>query len=286
LHGGSRQAQRPRPQRDDAGRDGSPVGRSQGVRTVALAAMTDNLQQDEQPFRNPSAPEPDKPTGGHPIAAVVGGILALWLILWIVIPNPKDQPIDPKTGETKTTPGMTTGTPSAPHVTSRTVAVLRAYTAVAVLVPPDTTADTMLSICTRLSTRSAGRLATPTKTAARTPLTIKNSSDMKGAFLVALLFLTLAAESSTSTLIYVSDYFSFVGADQHGRVAFALDNNRGRDGEAFQAEHFVVLHDEQDGWMDVAGNGPYDNPKKELARIPDSPFFQFTSATEAGLTLT
>jgi len=128
-------------------------------------------------------------------------------------------------------------------------------------------------------------LATPTKTAARTPLTIKNSSDMKGAFLVALLFLTLAAESSTSTLIYVSDYFSFVGADQHGRVAFALDNNRGRDGEAFQAEHFVVLHDEQDGWMDVAGNGPYDNLKKELDRIPDSPFFQFTGAPEAGLTI-
>src|SRR2546422_11536643 len=86
--------------------------------------MTDNLQQDEQPFRNPSAPEPDKPTGGHPIAAVGGGVLALWLILWIVIPNPKDQPIDPKTGETKKTPGMTTGTPSAPHVTSRTVAGL------------------------------------------------------------------------------------------------------------------------------------------------------------------
>src|SRR3989441_9773047 len=111
--------------------------------------------------------------------------------------------------------------------------------------PSATSAATMSSTCTRLSTGSAGRLATPTKTAARTALTIKNSSDMKGAFLVALLFLTLAAESSTSTLIYVSDYFSFVGADQHGRVAFALDNNRGRDGEAFQAEHFVVLHDEQ-----------------------------------------
>jgi len=84
---------------------------------------------------------------------------------------------------------------------------------------------------------------------------------MKGALLVALLFLTLGAESS-STLIYVSDYFSFVGADQHGRVAFALDNNRGRDGEAFQAEHFVVLHDEHEGWTDIAGNGPYDNLTK------------------------
>src|SRR5256712_1654413 len=101
--------------------------------------MTENAQQDEQPFRNPSAPEPDKPTGGHPIAAVVGGILALWLILWIVIPNPKDQPTDPKTGLTTITPGMTTRTPSPPHVTSRTGAVFPDYNAVAVLVPPDTT---------------------------------------------------------------------------------------------------------------------------------------------------
>jgi hypothetical protein len=111
--------------------------------------MTENAQQDEQPFRNPGAPEPGKPTGGHPIVAVVGGILALWLILWIVIPNPKDQPIDPKTGETKTTPGMTTGTPSAPHVTSRTVAVLADYNAVAVLVPPDTTDEQVAQLLQR-----------------------------------------------------------------------------------------------------------------------------------------
>jgi hypothetical protein len=89
----------------------------------------------------------------------------------------------------------------------------------------------------------------------------------------------------SSTLIYVSDYFSFVGADSQGRVAFALDNNRGRDGDAFQAEHFVVLHDQHKGWMDVAGNGSYDNPKKELVRIPDSRFFQFEGTPEAGLTV-
>src|SRR3989454_11447933 len=112
--------------------------------------MTDSLQQDEQPLRTPSAPEPDNPTGGHPIAAVVGGILALWLILWIVIPNPKEQPIDPKTGETKTTPGMTTGTPSAPHVTSRTVAVFRGYNAGAVLVPPRTTDEQGVQLLRRV----------------------------------------------------------------------------------------------------------------------------------------
>jgi hypothetical protein len=99
--------------------------------------------------RNPDNIEPDKPTGGHPIVAVVGGILALWLILWVVIPNPKDQPTDPTTGQTTITPGMTTGTPSAPHVTSRTVAVLPEFNAVAVLVPPDTTDEQVAQLLQR-----------------------------------------------------------------------------------------------------------------------------------------
>ncbi len=50
-----------------------------------------------------------------------------------------------------------------------------------------------------------------------------------------------------SPLLYVSDCFSFVGEDVTGHVAFALDNNRGRDGKSWQAEHFVVLHDEGEG---------------------------------------
>ena len=55
-------------------------------------------------------------------------------------------------------------------------------------------------------------------------------------------------------LAYYSDYFSFVGLDDRGRVAFALDTNRGQDGAEFQAEHFVVLHDETDGWQKLGGN--------------------------------
>lgn len=90
----------------------------------------------------------------------------------------------------------------------------------------------------------------------------------------------------TSTLVYVSDYFSFVGVDSQGRIAFALDNNRGRDGDTFQAEHFVILHDERLGWVDLAGNGPYENTRKELLRIPDSPSFQFEGTPETGLTIT
>lgn len=95
--------------------------------------------RDPAPARNPDDIAPDKPTGGHPVVAVVGAISILTLILWVVIPNPNDQPINPATGETKSTPGMTSGTPAAPHVSSRTVALLPEFNAVAVLVPPDTT---------------------------------------------------------------------------------------------------------------------------------------------------
>ncbi|MET0515095.1 MAG: hypothetical protein ABW047_07195 [Nitrospiraceae bacterium] len=89
----------------------------------------------------------------------------------------------------------------------------------------------------------------------------------------------------TSTLIYVSDYFSFIGSDSQGRVAFALDASRGRDGSKYQAEHFVVLHDERQGWVAVDGIGPYPNPTRELAGIPDSAFFHFEGTAKSGLTI-
>src|SRR5207237_3067539 len=71
------------------------------------------------------------------------------LILWVVIPNPKDQPVDPKTGMTERTPGMTAGTPNVPHVTSRPAAVLPDYNAAAVLVPPDTTDEQVTHLLQR-----------------------------------------------------------------------------------------------------------------------------------------
>lgn len=89
-----------------------------------------------------------------------------------------------------------------------------------------------------------------------------------------------------SSLIYVSDYFSFVGEDDQGHVAFALDNNRGRDGDAYQAEHFLVLHDERHGWVKLAGNGLFQNLKRELRTIPDSSFFRFQGTPRTGLTIT
>lgn len=96
---------------------------------------------------------------------------------------------------------------------------------------------------------------------------------------------TSIEELPASTLIYVSDYFSFVGRDSQGHVAFALDTNRGRDGDAFQAEHFLVLHDERQGWITLAGSGQFDNIEKELRSIPNSPFFQFQGTPRMGMTI-
>jgi hypothetical protein len=92
-------------------------------------------------------------------------------------------------------------------------------------------------------------------------------------------------EQPAASLIYVSDYFSFVGQDGQGRVAFALDNNRGRDGAGYQAEHFAVLHDERQGWIEVIGDGPYENITKELLTIPNSSAFKFQGSPAEGISI-
>ncbi len=92
-------------------------------------------------------------------------------------------------------------------------------------------------------------------------------------------------QETEHTLVYVSDYVSFIGRDDVGRVAFALDTNRGRDGSEWQAEHFVVLHDEREGWKEIAGSGSYDNLNKAFLTIPDSGHFQFRGSPSAGLTI-
>jgi hypothetical protein len=85
--------------------------------------------------------------------------------------------------------------------------------------------------------------------------------------------------------VFVSDYFSFVGADDRGHVAFAIDNDRSRRGNKFDADAHVFLHDERGGWIRVSGNGSYENKKRELLRIPDSPDFLFIGKVENGITL-
>jgi hypothetical protein len=68
-------------------------------------------------------------------------------------------------------------------------------------------------------------------------------------------------------------------------VAFALDNNRGQDGDAFQAEHFAVLHDEDAGWQPLRGSGLYPNPSGALEVIPDSASFRFRGTPASGLVI-
>jgi len=86
-------------------------------------------------------------------------------------------------------------------------------------------------------------------------------------------------------LSYYSDYFSFVGEDDQGLVSFAIDNNRGQDGDTFQADHFLVLHDEKSGWQDVKGNGLYANDQQQLSTIPNSTFFTFEGSPQQGLVI-
>jgi hypothetical protein len=113
---------------------------------------------------------------------------------------------------------------------------------------------------------------------------------------LSLVFLATTAQSDSLTihsledfpgtkLIYVSDYFSFIGQDHQGYVAFALDSSRGRDGNSYQAEHLVLLHDEKQGWVELEGNGRYDNTGKELKTIPQSPSYRFAGMPYTGMAI-
>ena len=106
--------------------------------------------------------------------------------------------------------------------------------------------------------------------------------------LLTSLLLTLFAGSSaqaSDTLAYYSDYFSFIGQDEKGYLLFALDSNRGVDQDEFQAEHFGVLYDQDQGWIDLVGTGEYTNPRGILDKIPDSEAFQFSGRPASGITL-
>jgi len=100
-----------------------------------------------------------------------------------------------------------------------------------------------------------------------------------------LIVFILLSTPAHAQLAYFSDYFSFVGEDAKGKVAFALDTNRGQDGAAYQAEHFLVLHDETSGWAALQGNGRYPNTQKILQGLPDSEHFQFQGKPEEGIAI-
>jgi hypothetical protein len=103
--------------------------------------------------------------------------------------------------------------------------------------------------------------------------------------IILCLCLTPIGSLAAEKLSYYSDYFSFIGRDSIGFVAFALDNNRGVDGPDYQAEHFGVLYDQKSGWVKLAGTGEYENTQGALDRIPDSPYFNFKEQADTGLTI-
>lgn len=103
--------------------------------------------------------------------------------------------------------------------------------------------------------------------------------------IVILLWLAPLRLLAADQLAYYSDYFSFIGRDDRGFVAFALDTNRGVDGSEYQAEHFGVLYDERSGWVELVGTGEYENVHNELKPIPDSPSFKFKGRPLDGLTI-
>lgn len=82
---------------------------------------------------------------------------------------------------------------------------------------------------------------------------------------------------------YRSDFVAFVGRDDRGRVAFALDTNRGRDRDAYQAENFAVLYAEGQGWIELAGNGEFPNTERRLEPIASSKHYRYEGTPAAGL---
>jgi hypothetical protein len=90
-------------------------------------------------------------------------------------------------------------------------------------------------------------------------------------------------ELAEEKLSYYSDYFSFTGSDERGHVFFAMDNNRGQDGDAWQAEHYLTMYDQATGWVELEGNGDYVNTDEEQINIPDSSAFKFEGNAEEGI---
>ena len=112
-------------------------------------------------------------------------------------------------------------------------------------------------------------------------------SDLYRLILRSLLLVLLLASAAQATekLAYYSDYFSFIGQDEKGYLLFALDSTRGVDEGDFQAEHFGVLYDQSQGWVDLVGTGEYANHRGILDKIPDSAAFQFSGSPAHGVSI-
>ncbi len=87
-------------------------------------------------------------------------------------------------------------------------------------------------------------------------------------------------------VIYVSDRFFFVGQDERGRVVLSLQSGRGRDGNVWQGEHAVVIHEEERGWIELKGSGSFKNKQKDLLKIPSTEAFEFQGGPAFGFIIT
>lgn len=93
------------------------------------------------------------------------------------------------------------------------------------------------------------------------------------------------AASAQKIIAYHSDYFSFVGEDDEGLVAFAIDNNRGQFGDLYQADHFIEYFDDKRGFVRMKGDGRYPNNARTVTEIPPSEHWRVKGKPESGITL-
>ncbi len=90
------------------------------------------------------------------------------------------------------------------------------------------------------------------------------------------------ASAKDAEIATFSDYFSFVGIDEIGHVAFAIDLNRDRYQKKYFADTFVALHEQHTGFVKLDGRGDHPNPQGELVSIPSSEYFEVTETANGG----
>ena len=93
------------------------------------------------------------------------------------------------------------------------------------------------------------------------------------------------AAANDEAFEYVSDFFCFVGGDETGRVAFAFDVNRGRDGDDYEAQTFSMLWVEGSGWRDVGGMQDFEDARDRFFELPSSEVWSVTGLTSEGVVI-
>ena len=95
----------------------------------------------------------------------------------------------------------------------------------------------------------------------------------------------LPPTAGEEALEYISDFFCFVGADEVGKVAFAFDVNRGREGDDYQAQTIANLWVDGEGWRDFGGMSEFDDPEDRFYELPSSERWSLEGWTSSGVTV-